>query len=84
MVKLLGLSSLGCIYLAVQLPVYLKAAVKLLDMDHLPKSFESTLLTKFESEARALALLQHPNIVRLMKYGTLKDSPYLVTDCKEK
>jgi len=79
-VQPIGSGTFGKIYLSIQLPIGMKAAVKLLDLDRLPAQLSDTLKEKFRSEASALAMLQHPNILRLLHYGHLEDRPYLVTD----
>jgi len=42
-----------------------------------------TLARKFEGEARALARLSHPNVVRLLRYGVEAGLPYLVMEYVE-
>lgn len=82
-VRHLGSGSFGSVYLGLQLPVGLKAAVKLLNLRDIPDSLRPNVFQKFEAEARALAVVQHPNVVRLLHYGSLRDQPYLVTDFVE-
>jgi serine/threonine-protein kinase len=79
----LGAGTFGKVYLALQQPVGLKAAVKLLDLQQFPQAVRPALLEKFEAEARALALVQHPNVVRLFRYSEILGQPYLVTDFVE-
>ena len=66
-------------YLGLQLPVLMEVAVKLLHRHDDPVTL-ATLLKKFEGEARALARLNHPNVVRLVDYGEQEGSPYLVME----
>jgi serine/threonine-protein kinase len=79
-VDLVGAGGMGRVYLGLQLPLLMPAAVKLLALEHLPGSLHDELRSRFESEARALAVLQHPNVVRLLQYGTVFRQPYLVME----
>lgn len=76
----IGSGAFGKVYLGLQLPVGLKAAVKMLDLQNFPRQMWDTLLEKFESEARALAAVQHPNVLRLFQYSTVEGQTYIVTD----
>ena len=67
LVEPLGSGGFGTVYLALQLPIYMKCAFKLLHRDRGDPAMVDTLLRKFEGEAAALASLNHPNIVRLLK-----------------
>lgn len=75
-VRRLGAGGVGAVYLALQQPIGLPAALKLLHADG------SALATgeRFRREAAALARLRHPNIVRLLKYGIQGDDAYLVME----
>ena len=81
-VGVLGQGGFGKVYRALQLPIGLPAALKLLRPDRVG-SGERVVLEKFEAEARALARLAHPNIVRLLKYGEAEGKPYLVMEFVE-
>jgi serine/threonine-protein kinase len=76
----LGAGGFGRVYLALQLPILLRAALKLLNLDWVPESARAQVLDRFEGEALALALVQHPNIVRLLHYGSFLKRPYLVME----
>jgi hypothetical protein len=41
---------------------------------------DEVALKRFEREARSLAALSHPNIVRVHQYGQAPEGPYLVTE----
>jgi serine/threonine protein kinase len=51
----------------------------------LPASFalDTERLRRFEQEARAISILNHPNILALYDVGTFEESPYLVTEMLE-
>jgi serine/threonine-protein kinase len=75
----LGAGGFGKVYLALQLPIELRAALKL--MERPPGAPDpAVMVRKFEDEARALARLTHSNIVRLYKYGSFGGAPYLVME----
>jgi serine/threonine protein kinase len=79
-VGLIGAGAFGRVYLGVQLAVGLEVAIKLLAVEHVPSGLLPSLREKFESEARALSMLQHPNAVRIFKYGELYDRPLMVME----
>jgi len=72
----LGAGGVGSVFLALQQPIGLPAAVKLLHGE--PSSLATP--ERFRQEAAALARLNHPNIVRLLKYGLDGQTPYLVME----
>jgi tRNA A-37 threonylcarbamoyl transferase component Bud32 len=77
--KVLGRGGFGTVYLALQLPILMKVALKQLHRQDDPAELER-LLRKFELEGRALAQLNHPNIVRLIEYGEHDGAPFLVME----
>ncbi len=77
----LGRGGFGRVLLGLQRPLYeLHAAIKLLDVEALRPADRSTLIQKFEYEARTLARLRHPNIVGLLQYGTTSGQPFLAME----
>lgn len=79
----IGAGGFGKVYRALQLPVGMPAAVKLLDPESGPASMAQLKHTKFEIEAQALARLSHPNIVRLYHYGLHRGAPFLAMELIE-
>ena len=72
----LGRGGMGCVYQATNLQLGREVAVKLL-VDKL----DDELVTRFESEARSIAHLDHPNIARLYDYLKTEDgSPVCVME----
>jgi len=55
-------------------------AVKLL---HAHLSDEDTLLTRFKTEAQAVATLRHTNIVQVFDFDVIEDRPYMVMELIE-
>lgn len=81
LVDFIGSGGFGSVYLGLQQPLFrLRGAIKILDTSVGDAEFAEAMLDKFEDEAAALADLSHPNIVRLLKYGTQDDHPYLVME----
>jgi len=75
LVRLLGRGGYADTYLAEHVYLRTPAAVKLL----------STQLTqdgvaRFYQESRTIANLNHPNIIRVLDFGSVDDTPYLVMD----
>jgi len=79
-VDIVGMGGFGKVYLAYQLPILMKAALKLMERTKFERGVMKLMLKQFEGEAAALAALNHPNIVRLLKYGTHANTPYLVME----
>lgn len=80
-VGVLGSGGLGKVYHALQWPIALPAALKLLGNGHEPP--DPHAVERFRGEAMALARLTHPNIVRLLKFGVHDGVPYLVMEYVE-
>ena len=79
-VDTIGAGGFGQVLLALQQPIGMKTALKLIHADGALGDRAQMMLDKFEGEARALAALNHPNIVRLLKYGLWQGRPYLVME----
>ena len=80
LVQRLHHSHLSSVFLALQVPFLMKAAFKLLHPHASDPDLRRLLTDQFRAEAGALATLDHPNAVRLLKYGEVDGSPYLVTE----
>ncbi|MBI4617366.1 MAG: protein kinase [Planctomycetes bacterium] len=78
--KILGEGGMGVVYLANQLSLGKKVAVKVLPPD-LGKNPE--FISRFNREARALAALNHPNIVTIIDKGFENDLYYFVMEYVE-
>lgn len=83
LVGLIGAGGFGRVYEALQLPVRMPAAVKVLDIEGGEAGMAAVKLAKVAVEAQALARLSHPNIVRLYHYGTHRGAPYLAMELVE-
>src|SRR5215467_4377051 len=76
----LGAGGMGEVYRARDARLGRDVALKIL-----PQSFarESDRLRRFEQEARAVAALNHPNILAVFDIGESDGSPYLVAELLE-
>jgi len=74
----LGQGGMATVYLAYDLRLDRKVAVKVIRRDVFPPVVLEKVLKRFEREAKALAKLNHPNIVAIIDYGSYNGSPYLV------
>ncbi len=82
LVRALGQGGFGAVYLALQAPLWHLTAVKRLFRDA-DADVHQTRLAELTTEARALASLSHPNIVRLIRLGEDEEGAYLVMEYVE-
>ena len=79
LVRLLGKGGMGVVMVALQQPLMREVALKLIS----GVKIDDTMRARFLREARAVAALDHPNIVRLVDFGVAKldeDAPYMVME----
>jgi serine/threonine protein kinase len=76
----LGAGGMGEVYRARDLRLGRDVAIKVLP-EGLARDVER--LRRFETEARAVAALNHPNILSIHDIGTHEGTPYLVSECLE-
>lgn len=82
-VNSIGAGGFGKVYLTLQAPLFrLKGALKLIEHAS-GDDIHDVLLEKFRGEAEVLAQVNHPNIVRLIKFGEFDSRPYLVMEYVE-
>ncbi|HTW60096.1 MAG TPA: protein kinase [Terriglobales bacterium] len=76
----LGAGGMGEVYRARDARLGRDVAIKVL-----PESLarDAERLRRFETEARAVAALNHPNILSIHDIGTHEGAPYLVSECLE-
>jgi serine/threonine protein kinase len=72
-VKLLGSGGFAEVYLARHIYLQTQAAIKVLQIQ-----LTTEALQNFLKEARIIASLEHPNIVRVLEFGIENARPYLV------
>jgi serine/threonine protein kinase len=76
----LGAGGMGEVYRARDTRLGRDVAVKVLP-ERLARDADA--LRRFETEARAIAALNHPNILSIHDIGTHEGAPYLVSECLE-
>jgi eukaryotic-like serine/threonine-protein kinase len=79
-VALLGAGGMGEVYRARDTRLGRDVAIKVL-----PKAFSADVnrLHRFEQEARAASLLNHPNVLSIYDIGVAEGSPFVVSECLE-
>ncbi|HEX2881141.1 MAG TPA: serine/threonine-protein kinase, partial [Polyangiaceae bacterium] len=77
----LGEGGMGVVWAARHLALGSEVAVKFIRKERL--ATDSALLTRFEREARTLARITHPNVVRVMDFGSEGTTPYIVMELLE-
>lgn len=74
----IGQGGMAIVYKAYDTRLETDVAVKVIRMEALPQNAVERSLKRFEREAKALARLTHPNIVKVTDYGEYEEKPYLV------
>jgi hypothetical protein len=72
--RAIGSGAMGMVYAATQVSTGRAVAVKFVVDD------DRDALERFEREARVLARIAHPSVLRVLDYGVLDGHPYLVTE----
>ena len=76
----LGEGGMATVYKAYDTRLEREVAVKVIRKDAFPAETIGEMLKRFEREAKSLARLSHPNIVKVHDYGEHEGSPYLVLE----
>lgn len=77
-IQRLGQGGMATVYRALDTRLEREVAIKTIRTDMFPPAVLPDVLARFEREAKALARLDHPNIVRVHDYGEHENVPYLV------
>lgn len=80
LIEKLGEGGMAVVYKAFDTRLETDVAVKIIRMEKLTEETRERALKRFEREAKALAKLTHPNIVKVMDYGEYEGKPYLVME----
>lgn len=76
----LGQGGMAAVYKAGDTLLERDVAIKIIRRDAFPPEILHDVLKRFEREAKSLARLSHPNIVKVLDYGEYEGSPYLVLE----
>lgn len=76
----LGEGGMAEVYLAFDGRLECNVAIKFIRINRLSSDANSISLKRFEREAKAVASLSHPNIIKVMDYGEYEETPYLVME----
>ena len=77
LVTALGTGASAHVYLADDISLHRRVAIKVL---HPALAGDTNFLKRFRAEARAVAALNHPNILQVYDWGEENDEPYLVLE----
>src|SRR5262249_8702731 len=78
--SLLGKGGMGEVYRARDARLGREVAIKILPSEY---SADADRLRRFEQEARASGMLNHPNILTIFDIGTHNGAPYIVSELLE-
>ncbi len=79
-VRELGRGGMAVVYRATDTILDRNVAIKMILSDNTNKEKSEKLLKRFNREAKTLASLSHPNIVKVLDYGEYERAPYLVME----
>jgi len=79
-VRELGRGGMAVVYRAVDTMLDRNVAVKMILTEDASREKSQKLLKRFNREARTLASLSHPNIVKVLDYGEYESMPYIVME----
>ena len=79
-VRELGRGGMAVVYRATDTMLDRNVAVKMILSENTNKEKSEKLLKRFNREAKTLASLSHPNIVKVLDYGEYESTPYLVME----
>jgi serine/threonine-protein kinase len=80
LIRPLGTGASAHVYVAEDVSLRRRVAVKLL---HPGLAKDESFLRRFQAEARVVAALRHPNIVRVYDWGEDEGAPYLIMELLE-
>ena len=78
--EVIGNGGMAHVYLAWDVRLRREVAFKIIRKEKFPPKDYDRLYKRFQIEARTLARLNHPNIVKIYDYGEFDGSPYLVME----
>ena len=79
-VEQLGQGGMATVYRAYDTRLEREVALKFIRREEIGPAYLDQLFKRFEREAKSLAQLSHPNIVKVYDYGEFEGVPYLVME----
>ncbi|MEY3014844.1 MAG: hypothetical protein RIT45_3579, partial [Pseudomonadota bacterium] len=79
-IRLLGAGGMGSVFLGRDLRLGRKVAIKVMKLEGKDRATRERFAALFDSEARATARLNHPNVVTIHQVGRAFGMPYLVLE----
>ncbi len=76
----LGEGGMATVYKAFDTRLERDVAIKIIRRNAFPPDQLDRILKRFEREAKSLARLSHPNIIKVIDYGEYNGAPYLVME----
>jgi serine/threonine-protein kinase len=76
----IGEGGMAIVYKAYDTRLERHVAIKVIRTEQFAPAVLKRILRRFEREAKSLARLSHPNIVKVYDYGEYEGSPYLVME----
>ena len=76
----IGEGGMAIVYKAYDTRLEREVAIKIIRKEAFPPEALDRIFKRFEREAKALAKLSHPNIIKYLDYGECESSPYLVME----
>jgi TolB-like protein len=78
--RLIGIGGMGCVYLAEDLTLGRRVAIKVVSEEYL---MQPLARERFLREARTMATVEHPHIVRVYNFGEVGGRPYMIMELIE-
>ena len=79
-VEKLGEGGMAVVYKAFDTRLERDVAIKVIRVDLVAAAYQGHMLKRFEREAKSLARLSHPNILKVHDFGEYLGAPYLVME----
>lgn len=79
-IELIGEGGMAMVYKGHDSRLDREVAIKFIRMGIVEDAYAHDMLKRFDREARSLAKLSHPNIVKVYDYGEYENFPYLVME----
>ena len=79
-IELIGRGGMAEVYRARHVGLDIDVSIKFIRMERFPQEMLPEIVKRFQNEAKRMAKLSHPNIVKVTDYGTYQGIPYFVME----